>query len=229
MSNSDLFLEAFGGDNKPEGRNEGVKYSTADRENLFKLGFGQEPSLKDYEAPTLVDYEWTGNGATPDQLLTLDSYIKSGTQYRDLPMGLRALVKPKRVLAKELRKEEDETGMTLDQRQSAFNALEFGVDYLVALSNAGLSDEILQDELQSLQNKFPAEQVEIQLQETNQQLLAQLKASQKAREVQAQQQAHEAQVKAELAEAQRNIELMNASSAADLLTADALARNSEQD
>ena len=218
MNSTDAFLAAFGGQapEKPDNA-EVQKLGPDERARLFKLGFGTDQKLANYQAPVLVDYEMNVNaGADSTKLLMLDAAMKEGVQYRDLPNGLRSMVKPKRPLAKELRREEDETGYTLDQRQEAFDALQFGVDFLIELADAGLPAQIIAEEYKKVKDRFPVEAVDVALQETNQGLLASLKAGEKAEEYNKEQQqtaADEApsedQIRQELLEAQQAIAAAN--------------------
>lgn len=66
-------------------------------------------------------------------------------------MDLRYLVKLKRPLAKELRRQEDETGMSLEQK--SFDALHFNLDYLSELASAGLAAAMIADEYQKLNER----------------------------------------------------------------------------
>ena len=146
--------------------------------------------------------------------------MKDGVQYRDLPNGLRDLVKPKRPLAKELRKQEDETGMSLEQREKLFDALQFNVDYLASLENLGMSPALIAEEYAKLKERFPEQAIEESLAETSQQLLAKLKVEAKAKEVAANQakaaddeERNQAKVAQEIADAKAAIEALNDASA----------------
>ena len=230
-SRTDLFVEAFGGDSgERDGREAGEPVAKNSTE-LMLLAFGQDGAKRDYVAPIAVDYEMMDSARSADsgKLLMLDQAMKAGVQYRDLQVGLRALVKPSRPLAKELRKEQDETGYTLEQRQTAFDALQFNVDYLASLADAGLPASMIAAEYKKLKERFPEQAIDQSLQETNQQVLAQLKAQEKAQEYaeeteaqQAQQAVDEEQVRAELKAAQEAIAAMG-----NPLVNDAVARGSE--
>ncbi|MDC0260990.1 hypothetical protein OAK65_02620 [Synechococcus sp. AH-551-N17] len=212
VTNSGLFLAAFGG-----GENDKRKAETPLEKSsteLFQLAFGQDPAKKDYEAPAIVDYELNVSKADPTKLLLLDSRMKEGVQYRDLEIGLRDMVKPKRPLAKELRKQEDETGMTLDERQTAFNALQFNVDYLASLADAGLPATMIHSEYLKLKERFPEQAIDESLQETHQQVLSSLKAQEKVQEYKANEEAAETSrlsVEAEIKAAQEALGLQHLS------------------
>ena len=112
--NSHLFLDAWGAtrdkDQEPKG-DLGIRK----REPLFAIAFGVDTERKNYTPDPIIDYEVEHKrGADVGKLFMLDEAMKAGTQYRDLPLGLRELAKPKRPLAKELRRQEDETGMSLE-------------------------------------------------------------------------------------------------------------------
>lgn len=228
MDRSSLFLDAFGG--QPEGKEAlESKPRLRDATELFQLGFGQDPKLKDYEVPVKVGYEMDQakcRRADAEKLILLDEAMKAGTPFEQLPYGLQDLVKPSRKTAARMRELEEETGLNSKERQQAFDALAFGVDYIIALEQAGLPASIIADEYRKLKEKFPAEAVTDQFQETNQQLLAKIQASEKAAQVQKESQASEDQVRAELQAAKHAIEAMSARPAVaeDFLAADAIAR-----
>lgn len=184
VTNSGLFLAAFGGDDFDNRKAETPleKSST----ELFQLAFGQDAAKKDYQAAPIVDYELSVSKGDPAKLLLLDSRMKEGVQYRDLEIGLRDMVKPKRPLAKELRRQEDETGMNLDERQELFDALSFNCDYLSSLADAGLPANIIADEYKKLKDRFPEQAIDESLAETNQHLLANLKAQKRVEQFEAQ-------------------------------------------
>ena len=169
MSTTDLFLSAFGSkepdDNGQPARNVG------DTTHLFLAAFGHDSELKNYTPEPILDYELNAKAGTDTgKLFTLDAYMKDSVQYRDLPMGLRDLVKPKRPLAKELRQQEDETGMNLEQREKLFDALQFNVDYLSSLQDVGMSPALFAEEYAKLKERFPEQAIEESLAEANQQL-----------------------------------------------------------
>ena len=117
MSTTDLFLSTFGS-KKPDDNGQPAR-NVGDTTDLFLAAFGHDSELKNYTPEPILDYELNAKAGTDTgKLFTLDAYMKDGVQYRDLPMGLRELVKPKRPLAKELRQQEDETGMNLEQREN---------------------------------------------------------------------------------------------------------------
>lgn len=218
--NSNLFLNAWGALSKAEQEEKG-DLGIRNREQLFATAFGHDSDLKNYNPEPILDYEMTAKvGTDPGKLYLLGEAMKDGVLYRDLPNGLRELVTPKRPLAKELRKQEDETGMNLEQREKLFDALQFNVDYISSMADAGLPASMIAEEYSQLKDRFPAEAIDESLAETNQQLLAALKAEAKAQAYQAQQaqlaaseEASQAQVAAELAEAKAAIEAANSASA----------------
>lgn len=228
MDRSSLFLDAFA--SKKEER-EAIESKPRYRNTteLFQLGFGQPTELKNYEAPVKVDYEMDQakcRRADAEKLILLDEAMKAGTPFEQLPYGLQDLVKPSRKTAKRMRDLEDETGLTSKERQQAFDALAFGVDYIVALEEAGLPAPIIADEYNKLKEKFPLEAVQEQFQETNQQLLAKIQATEKATLFQSENHANEEQIQAELQAAKDAIDLMNSGprTAEDFLLSDAIAR-----
>ena len=188
---------------------------------MFRAAFGHDAELKNYTPEPILDYELNAKAGTDTgKLFTLDAYMKDGVQYRDLPMGLRDLVKPKRPLAKELRQQEDETGMNLEQREKLFDALQFNVDYLSSLQDVGMSPALIAEEYAKLKERFPEQAIEESLAETNQQLLAQIKAEAKAKAVAAEQarlaadeELNQAKVAAEISDAKAAIEALNSASA----------------
>ena len=219
MSTTDLFLSAFGG-KEPEENGQPAR-KVGDTTDLFLAAFGHDTELKNYTPEPILDYELNAKvGTDTGKLFTLDALMKDGVQYRDLPNGLRDLVKPKRPLAKELRKQEDETGMSLEQREKLFDALQFNVDYLASLENVGMSPALIAEEYAKLKERFPEQAIEESLAETNQQLLAKLKAEAKAKEVAANQakaaddeERNQAKVAQEIADAKAAIEALNDASA----------------
>jgi len=241
MSNSDLFLKAFGGgggDKKEKG--EGVYRSADERELLFKLGFGQE---KRPGAPTPhlgQTFRWDMTRVAKlsfDEQMSLSQY--EGQSYRDLPAWIRdgnyAIASDTE--KKHQREMQKATGLTQSERNLVFDAAQADAEALVAMTQSDVlkDSRVLDGEIERLTERY-GEELTAMLAEINQEAAAyvhirkQVKAAeQKQARAEADEVAHQEQVKAELAEAQRNIELMNASTAADLLTADAIARNSEQD
>ena len=218
MTTTDLFLSAFGG-KEPEKNGQPAR-QVGDTTELFRAAFGHDTELKNFTPEPILDYELNAKpGTDTGKLFMLDALMKDGVQYRDLPNGLRDLVKPKRPLAKELRRQEDETGMTLEQREKLFEALQFNVDYLSSLQDVGMSSAIIAEEFAKLKERFPEQAIEETLAETNQQLLAQLKAEAKAQAVAAEQaklandeELHQARVAAEIADAKAAIEAINSAS-----------------
>ena len=219
MSTTDLFLSAFGGKEPEENGQPAPK--VGDTTDLFLAAFGGDTELKNYTPEPILDYELNAKvGTETGNLITLDAYMKDGVQYRDLPNGLRDLVKPKRPLAKELRKQEDETGMSLEQREKLFDVLQFNVDYLASLENVGMSLALIAEEYKKLKERFPGQAIDESLAETNQQLLAKLKAEAKAQEVAAKQakaaddeERNQAKVAQEIADAKAAIEALDDASA----------------
>ena len=219
MSTTDLFLSAFGS-KEPEDNGQLLR-NVGDTTNLFLAAFGHDSELKNYTPEPILDYELNAKAGTDTgKLFTLDAYMKDGVQYRDLPNGLRDLVKPKRPLAKELRKQEDETGMSLEQREKLFDALQFNVDYLSSLQDVGMSPALIAEEYAKLKERFPEQAIEESLAETNQQLLAQIKAEAKAKAVAAEQarlaadeELNQAKVAAEIADVKAAIEALNSAAA----------------
>jgi hypothetical protein len=217
---TNLFLEAFGGKDPEPARSAPTSAAQyRDSTELMDLAFGQDDTMRNYTAPKLVDYKMNikaCRAASPSKLLILDQAMKAGTEFRDLPMGLQDLVIPSRNTAKQLRVEEDTTGMTLEQRKSAFDALEFGCDYIKAMADAGLPAKMLSDEFAKLQARFPAEAVVNVLKDLDQKLLATLRAQEVAAKHEAEQAqiaanevASEDQVRAELAAAAEAIKAMH--------------------
>lgn len=207
MSRMSLFLDAF--DESHENKaDSGTPVNQQSRESLFMLAFGQDSAKKDYTAPSIVDYELNVAKGDPSKLLLLDSYIKDGIQYAELPVGLRALVKPKRPLAKELRQQEDSTGYTLEQRQTAFSALEFNCDYLAALADSGLPDSMIYSEYLKLKEHFPGEAVDQSLQDEHQQVLATIRAQETAKKYN-ETQSSQASIAAEIKAAQQALGLQH--------------------
>lgn len=219
MSNSDLFLSAFGG-KEPEEKGHLARH-VGDTTDLFLAAFGHDTELKNYTPEPILNYELDAKAGTDTgKLFTLDAYMKDGVQYRDLPNGLRALVKPKSPLAKELRRQEDETGMNLEQRKKLFDALQFNVDYLASLQEVGMSPEIIAEEYKKLKERCPEQAIDESLAQTNQQLLAKLKAEAKTKEVAASQakladdeERNQAKVAQEIADAKAAIEALDDASA----------------
>ena len=217
---TNLFLEAFGGtDPEPT---QSIPESAAqyrDSTDVMLLAFGQDDAKRNYQAPVRLDYTMNTKAcrsAGAEKLLMLDEAMKAGTDYRDLPMGLQDLVTPSRNTAKQLRAEEDATGMTLEQRKTAFDALEFGVDYLKAMADAGLPAKMLSDEFNKLTERFPVEAVVDTLKDVDQKLLATLRAQETAAkheseqaQIAAEEVANEDQVRAELAAAKEAIAAMH--------------------
>ena len=218
--NSHLFLDAWGSpkeeDQEPKG-DLGIR----NREQLFATASGVDTERKNYTPDPIIDYEVEHKrGADVGNLLMLDEAMKAGTQYRDLPLGLRELVKPKRPLAKELRRQEDETGMSLEQREKAFDALQYNVDFISSMEEAGLPASMIAEEYKKLQGRYPEQAIDESLAETNQQLLAKLKAEAKAQAYAAEQarqaadkERNEAQVAAEIADAKAAIEAFKSAAA----------------
>lgn len=228
MDHSSLFLSAFAGKSEKKEAADTPR-PRLNTDELFQLGFGQPAALKNYEVPVKVDYEMNQSAcrqADADKLMMLDEAMKAGTPFEQLPYGLQDLVKPSRKTAKRMRELEDETGLTSKERQLAFDALQFGVDYIVALEEAGLPASIIADEYKKLKSKFPQEAVTEQFQVTDQTLLAKIQATEKAAEVKSEAQASEDKVRAELLAAKQAIEAMSArpATAEDFLAADAVAR-----
>ena len=219
MSNSDLFLQAFGGKESEKAPEGGAKI-WGDTTRLFETAFGVDDKLKNYTPEPILDYTFEHKpGTDVGKLALLDALMKEGKQYRDLPMGLRDLVKPKRPLAKELRRQEDETGMNLEQREKLFDALQFNVDYLAEMANAGLPASMIAEEYKKLTERFPEQAIEESLAETHQQLLAKIRAEEKARAYAVEQaklasdeERNQAQIAQELADAKAAIETLNSAS-----------------
>lgn len=209
-----------------------ARYAVQDSAKLFELAFGQDEAVKNFKPDPVVDYELdTKVGTDPGHLHHLDALMKDGVQYRDLPLGLRKLVKPKRPLAKELRQQEDATGRTLEERQAIFDAFQFNIDYLSSLAEAGLPVNIIANEYDQLKTKYPVDQIELSLQEVNQQLLAKLKAEEKAAEydnqkaaAQARSESSQEALRNELKAAKQLLE-MQGQKATDNNVRDALLRN----
>ena len=209
QDNRSLFLDAFNvqHENKADS---GAPVNQQSRENLFMLAFGQDSAKKDYTAPSIVDYELNVAKGDPSKLLLLDEYIKDGVQYAELPVGLRALVKPKRPLAKELRHQEDNTGYTLEQRQTAFDALQFNVDYLASLAVADLPASMIHSEYLKLKEKFPGEAVDQSLQDTHSTVLSTVRAQETAKKYN-ETQSNQVSVAAEIKAAQEALGLQHLS------------------
>ena len=191
MSNQNLFLKAFTNKEPAEGGQTGVN-SVKRTEEMFGLAFGQPEEMTSYTPPVIVDYELKATNTDSSKLFELQSMMDNGVQYADLPVGLRNIVNPKRKLAKELRHQEDETGFTLEERQSAFNAFQFNIDYLASLANANLPASMIYSEYVKLKDRFPEDAIDESLKETHQQLLSSLKAQDKIQEYKANEEAEEA-------------------------------------
>jgi len=238
MSNSDLFLEAFGGDNKPEGRSEGVRYSVAAREQAFLTAFGM-PQDRELPKANKGVGAWRINNQKAGKLSFTEQWALGelqDTPYQDLPdwvldSGLAVPSAEESKLQKDLNKID---GYTTSERKQAFNVFAAEIDVLAEMASREIlrNSSMILDEFDRACERFGAQEVQRALSETAPEAFNHyrlMKAEQKARIDAAEQEAHATQesVRNELKAAADAIQKMGGSVPDELGKLDAQVRGTD--